>query len=63
MPFDLLQHLSLPPASMQPLILAGLGLLLLACLQRSRGVKVAGPRPRSARWANRKDLRPPTHSS
>jgi type IV secretion system protein VirD4 len=48
----------IPPESRQPLILAGLGLVLLAFLQRSRGVKVDGPRPRSARWAERKDLRP-----
>jgi len=58
--FDPLLHLlaSIPPASRVPLLLMVAGLLLLAFLQRGRGARAAGPRPRAARWASRQDLRP-----
>ena len=60
MTFDTLLHYlgTIPPASRLPLLLAAAGLVLLAFLQRGRGVKAEGPRPRAARWATRQDLRP-----
>jgi type IV secretion system protein VirD4 len=49
---------SIPPLSRPFLVLVPIGLVMLVFLNRTPSARAEGPRPRVARWATRKDLRP-----
>jgi type IV secretory pathway TraG/TraD family ATPase VirD4 len=49
---------SIPPLSRPFLVLVPISLVMLVFLNRTPSARAEGPRPRAARWATRRDLRP-----